>query len=146
VSFQNARFQRDEMCFEEDDPRSWSGPILMISPKCHPEINRREWDWGCRGTGFSSSVFRRSNYAQGQQSLEKKVEAALSKDPIIEHFTESGSLKGRPEIIWPYAISFKMSMRTRTIPLKRLTALVNSWRRKESREQWFAKINLMKSR
>jgi hypothetical protein len=58
------------------------GHILMISPKCHPEIagNGIESAWG-----FSSS-----------------------------------------KIIWPYIISFKMSMRNRKIPLKRLKALVNS--------------------
>jgi hypothetical protein len=69
--------------------------------------------------------FEEAIHAQGQ-SPERKWRLRCPR--IIEHFTESGSLKGRPDIIWPDTISFKMSMRTRKIPLKRMTALVRTQR------------------
>jgi hypothetical protein len=51
----------------------------MISPKCHPELAGKgiEYAWG-----FSSSLFRRTNFPNGL-SLEQKVEAAL----FQEHLT-----------------------------------------------------------
>jgi hypothetical protein len=54
------------------------GHILMISPKCHPELagNGIEYAWG-----FSSSLFRRTNFPNGL-SLEQKVEAALVKEHL----------------------------------------------------------------